>query len=399
LSEFGFNSVGSVLVEDGAASRLGAILKERFAPETVLLITDPGLVKLGLVDAALASFDAVGIPAAVFDQVEADPSEETVKKAVLTAKSYQASMVVGFGGGSSMDVAKLVAVLSYAPSTRKRQSIDDYLAFEPQSLEDLYGVDQVQGSRLPLVQVPTTAGTGSEVTAVSIVTTGESTKMGVVSAKILADLAILDAELTLGLPRHITAATGIDAMVHAIEAYTSAIKKNPMSDALAKEALKLLGSNIITACNDGGNLEARRAMLTGAMLAGASFANAPVGAVHALAYPLGGRFHIPHGLSNSLVLPHVLKFNASSASDMYAELAVLMDIGAGSNDAKTDAFIGWLEGIAADVGIERHLRQLHISHNDLPMLADDAMLQTRLLVNNPREVTRDDALRIYEAAL
>lgn len=399
MTEFSFNSVGAVLVEDGAASRLGAIISERFAPENMLLITDPGLMQLGLVDDALASLEAAGVSVSVFSDVEADPSEATVNKAALIAKSKQCDLVLGFGGGSSMDVAKLVAVLGYTQSHNENSFLKTYKAFEPQALSEIYGVDQVKGPRLPLVQVPTTAGTGSEVTAVSIVTTGENTKMGVVSNKIMADLAVLDAKLTLGLPKHITAATGIDAMVHAIEAYTSAHKKNPVSDALARQALKLLGDNIVSACSDGGDLDARRAMLTGAMMAGASFANAPVAAVHALAYPLGGRFHIPHGLSNSLVLPHVLRFNAPAARSLYAELSDLMQLGGASDEAKTDAFIDWLEGIAEAVGIERRLSDLRISHNDLPMLADDAMLQTRLLVNNPREVTREDALKIYEAAL
>jgi len=382
LSDFIFNSVGSVLVEDGAASRLGEIIKAQFTASTAMVITDPGLMKLGLVESALESLKNAGFQVLVYSDVEADPSEATVLKASREAVVGGAEIIIGFGGGSSMDVAKLVSAL----------------ATGKQGLTALFGVDQVQSKGLPLVQVPTTAGTGSEVTAVSIVTTGENSKMGVVSRHIMADLAVLDAELTLGLPPHITAATGIDAMVHAIEAFTSAIKKNPMSDALAKQALVMLGKNIVVACQDGQNVEARRAMLSGAMMAGASFANAPVGAVHALAYPLGGRFHIPHGLSNSLVLPHVLKFNAPEAEGLYAELADTMGLGGTSKTAKTEAFINWLEEIADTVGIEKRLRDVQVSHNDLPMLAADAMLQTRLLVNNPREVTEADALKIYEAA-
>ncbi|NVJ69466.1 MAG: iron-containing alcohol dehydrogenase, partial [Alphaproteobacteria bacterium] len=196
-----------------------------------------------------------------------------------------------------------------------------------------------------------------------------------------------------GLPPHITAATGIDAMVHAIEAYTSKIKKNPISDGLARQALRMLGGNIKTACAKGADMDARRAMLVGATLAGQAFANAPVAGVHALAYPLGGHFHIPHGLSNALVLPHVLRFNEPVAADMYAELAAVV----GAGDSAT-ALIGWLDDIAEAVGIERRLRDMGISHNDLPMLAEDAMLQQRLLVNNPREITQEDAFKIYEAA-
>lgn len=378
MTAYNFNTVRSVLVEDGAAENMGALVKARFAGAgRPVVITDGGLVKLGMVAPVMTALEDAGLSPLLYDGVEADPSEKVVLEATGQAQAHGADFVIGFGGGSSMDVAKLVAVLSLGN----------------QALSDLYGLDKVEGGRLPLVQVPTTAGTGSEVTQISVITTGETTKMGVSDATLLADLAVLDAKLTVGLPSHITAATGIDAMVHAIEAYTSRIKKNPMSDGLARQALLMLGENLVTACREGSNLDARRAMLTGALLAGQAFANAPVAGVHALAYPLGGHFHIPHGLSNALVLPHVLRFNEPAAGQQYGELAALV----GAGDTASD-FIGWLEGLADTVGIERRLRDLHISHNDLPMLADDAMLQERLLVNNPREITRDDAFRIYEAA-
>jgi alcohol dehydrogenase len=285
-----------------------------------------------------------------------------------------------------MDVAKLLAVL--LPGT--------------QPLQELYGIGKVAGARLPLVQMPTTAGTGSEVTAVAIVTTGETTKMGVVAPQLVADLAILDAELTLGLPRATTAATGIDAMVHAIEAYTTAHLKNPLSDMLARQALALLARHLLPACENGHDRAAREAMLLGAMLAGQAFANAPVAAVHALAYPVGGIFHVAHGLSNALVLPHVLRFNAPAASALYAELAEVIVPGStgsvGSDEARTAALIAHLEQLTAASGIARTLREVGIAQTDLPRLSREAMLQTRLLVNNPRPVTEADALAIYTAA-
>jgi alcohol dehydrogenase len=262
----------------------------------------------------------------------------------------------------------------------------------------MYGIGQISTSRVPLIQIPTTAGTGSEVTPISIVTTGETTKMGVVDPILYADLAILDATLTLGLPEHVTAATGIDAMVHALEAYTTKHKKNPISDALARQAFKLLGENILTVCMDGGNIDARRDMLVGAMLAGQAFANAPVAAVHALAYPLGGHFHVPHGLSNSLVLPNVMKFNLAEAGSAYAELAAILGVTGKSEQASVEALIVWFRNVAVEAGIETRLRDVGVKEGDLDMLADDAMMQTRLLVNNPREVNRDDAYKIYEAA-
>jgi alcohol dehydrogenase len=283
-----------------------------------------------------------------------------------------------------MDVAKLVAVL----------------ANSQQALADIYGIGKVTGARLPLVQVPTTAGTGSEVTNIAIVTTGETTKMGVVAPQLYADLAVLDATLTLGLPPVVTAATGIDAMVHAIEAYTSKHKKNPMSDMLARQALSLLSRNLIPACENGANLEARQAMLLGACLAGQAFSNAPVAAVHALAYPVGGIFHVAHGLSNSLVLPHVLRFNLPFAAAHYAELAgFVVPDASGSEEARAHALIVATQQIATVTGIETTLQQVGIAESDLDRLADDAMLQTRLLGNNPRDVTREDARAIYAAAL
>jgi alcohol dehydrogenase class IV len=189
-------------------------------------------------------------------------------------------------------------------------------------------------------------------------------------------------------------------MMHAIEAYTTRHKKNALSDMLAREALTLLSRNLATACEDGSNLEARQAMLLGAMLAGQAFSNAPVAAVHALAYPIGGIFHVPHGLSNALVLPHVLRFNASHAAGSYAELAAIVAPGAqGSEEARSHALIASLEQLAKRVGIETTLREVGITEADLDRLADDAMLQTRLLVNNPRELQRADARAIYAAAL
>jgi alcohol dehydrogenase len=384
-SNFSFSTVSNILCEAGSAKRLGPIIAQQFpAARRILVVTDKGFLATGLVNAPVASLESAGLSVQIFSDVIADPPENTVLQAVANARAHGTELVIGFGGGSSMDVAKLIAVLCAGE----------------QELSTMYGIGNVKQDRLPLVQIPTTAGTGSEVTPISIVTTGETTKMGVVSPKLYADLAILDAELTLGLPPKITAATGIDAMVHAIEAYTTKHKKNALSDMLAREALKLLSANLVAACENGGDIAARQAMLLGATLAGQAFSNAPVAAVHALAYPIGGIFHVPHGLSNALVLPHVLRFNASHAADHYAELADIIAPGTGgSNEARTHALIDTLEKLAARVGIATKLREVGISEADLDRLADDAMLQTRLLVNNPREMLREHAREIYAAAL
>lgn len=384
MTSLTFQTTRSVVCEPGASAQLGSILTGLDC-QRVFVVTDPGIEKLGLMNAALASLDEAGIAHAAFTEVEADPPEAIVHKAVDLARAFDADGIVGFGGGSSMDVAKLVA----------------FLLKSDQALKDIYGIGMCRGPRLPLVQVPTTAGTGSEVTPISVITIGGSDKMGVVSPQLLPDCALLDADLTLGLPRPVTAATGIDAMVHAIEAYTTKHKKNIISDSLAREALKLLGANIRAACFDPGNREARSNMLLGAMLAGMAFANAPVAAVHALAYPIGGHFHVPHGLSNSLVMPHVMRFNKPDAAAMYAEIApiVFPEIKPAGAETMADAMIDRIEALIAELEIENRLTQVGISHNHVPMLAEDAMKQQRLLVNNPREVTYDDAVKIYEAAL
>ena len=213
-----------------------------------------------------------------------------------------------------------------------------------------------------------------------------------------ADVAILDATFTQGLPSHITAATGIDAMVHAIEAYTSNVKKNFYADMLAQNALKLLNHNLTKVLKNGADLEARQNMLVGSMLAGQAFANATVGAVHALAYPLGGHFHLSHGHSNALVLVEVLKFNAPKAKQHYADLMQLLDPrSTGCTDGLCDLFIDHMQNHLDQSGLTLKLKELDIAEAKLPQLAKDAMLQTRLLQNNPREMTEQDALQIYQA--
>lgn len=385
MSSFSFATTARILCEAGAASRLAQRCRERDA-QRVLIVTDPGITQLGLLNDVLPSFAETGMSVAVFDQVVADPPEAVVLAAIRQAREMNAQLIIGFGGGSSMDVAKLVALLAHPHSQ--------------QSLADVYGVDNAKGQRLPLIQVPTTAGTGSEVTQIAIITTGETTKTGVVSPLLLPDLAVLDAELTLGLPPAVTAATGIDAMVHAIEAYTSKSKKNPLSDMLAREALRLLAGNLDEAVHHGKNREARQAMLLGSLLAGQAFANAPVAAVHALAYPLGGHFHIPHGLSNALVLPSVIAFNAPAAESLYAELAPLLvpDCRPGDAASLTDQLITALSQLSPRCNLPSRLRDAGVPEDSLEMLARDAMLQQRLLVNNPREVTEADALAIYRQA-
>lgn len=384
MKSFSFQTTKSVLAEVGATGKIGDILAERGCKK-IGFITDPMILKLGLADAALEGFKANGLAVWVFSEVQPDPPEGMILKAVDEARAEGVDAVVSVGGGSSLDTAKLIAVLLNTD----------------QPIEQMYGVNLVRGERLPLILAPTTAGTGSEVTPISIVTTGENEKKGVVSPQLIPDWAILDAELTLGLPKDVTAATGIDAMVHAIEAFTSKRLKNVVSDCLAKQALVLLGSNIKKACFVPEDRDARGAMLLGSMLAGMAFSNAPVAAVHALAYPLGGHFHVPHGLSNALVLPYVLEYNLPDAEQMYAEIAPLIFEGISNipEAERAQAMIEAFQSLGQELGMKTKLSEVGVSHNHLPMLAEDAMKQERLLINNPREMTYDAALDIYTKAL
>jgi len=349
-----------------------------------LFVTDEQIVRLGLADSCRAALEAGGKPVVLFDSVEADPSRATLEAAVAAGEAAGVRSVVGFGGGSPMDVAKLAA----------------YVLGSGDDLDSIWGVDIAKGQRLPLVLVPTTAGTGSEASPISVITCEGGVKLAVNARPLTADWAMLDATLTLGLPRHVTAATGIDAIVHAVEAFTSARLKNPISDALAREALRLLSANLLTACNQPDNLEARSAMLLGAHLAGLAFANAPVAGVHALAYPLGGIHHLAHGVSNALMLRHVLAHNLEAARELYAELAEIVapECAGQGSQARAALLIERLDKLVSDSGIAPRLRDHGIAEQDIPLLASEAMKQGRLLVNNPCPIEEADARRLYEAA-
>jgi len=379
MRPFAFNPGPRLLAGPDQAAALAG----KLPPGPCLFVTDSELIRLGLTDAYR---DAIGSDRelVVFDAVEADPSKETLLAATEAGRAAGATCVVGLGGGSPMDVAKLAA----------------YLIGSGDDLDAIWGVNIAQGQRLPLALVPTTAGTGSEATPISVITCEGGVKLAVNSPPLIADWAVLDAELTLGLPGHVTAATGIDAIVHAVEAYTSARLKNPLSDALAREALRLLTANLLTAIEQPRNLEARSAMLLGAHLAGLAFSNAPVAGVHALAYPLGGLHHLPHGLTNALMLRHVLAHNLEAARELYAELAEIVepDCAGQGSQARAALLIDRLDRLASRSGLALRLRDHGIGFEEAPRLAEEAMKQTRLLVNNPCEISQGDAQRLYEAA-
>ena len=382
---FNFHSTASLIFgNETAVNSTDQILN--LLGKNIFVITDERLTELGLYDKTikkLQSYSNINI----FNKVESDPSKSTLLKAFDEAADFKSTGVLGFGGGSSMDVAKLVSLLLGSN----------------QNIDTIWGVNNAKGPRIPLVLIPTTAGTGSEVTPISIITMDDKEKKGVSSKLILPDLAILDPSLTINLPPNITASTGIDAMVHAIEAYTSINpNNNPISKMLSIEALKFLGSSIKTAVFEGDNINARSNMLFGSMLAGKAFANSPVAAVHALAYPIGGLFNISHGLSNSLVLPSVMKFNSinKETKKNYANLApfVFKDLdNSKSDEIVCNNFIDSLESLSKELKLPYRLRDLEIPEEACQLMASEAMKQTRLLVNNPRKIEESDAFNIYKS--
>jgi len=347
---------------------------------SLFIVTTPptrGLCK-GLTD-ALAE---IGSAYEIWDRLAGEPRLEELDDAIACARAMGCDGVVGLGGGSAMDVAKLVAAL----------------ADGRQRFGEVAGADLLAGRALPLALVPTTAGTGSEVTPIAIVDDGEL-KKGVVSAHLVPDFAYLDPQLTVSMPPAVTAATGLDALTHCIEAYANRFA-HPYVDGWALEGIALIAGHIERACADGTDLAARAAMLRGSHLGGLCLGPVNTAAVHALAYPLGGEFHIPHGVANALLLPHVLRFNLDAAPSRYAAVAGALGI-ARTGDDRTDALAGIeeIERLSGAVGIERHLSHFGISTNAIPGMAAGAMTVQRLLIRNPRDVTEEDARAIYEAAL
>ncbi len=364
MRPFTFHPGPRILSGAGSA----ALFAQHLPAGPCLFVTDRDVVALGLTASCRATLGEV----ILFDAVEADPSKDTLLAAVAAGRDAGAVSVVGFGGGSPMDVAKLAA----------------YLLGSGDDLDSTWGVGLATGRHLPLALVPTTAGTGSEATPVAVITCEGGEKRGVNSPALIADWAALDASLTIGMPRALTAATGIDAIVHAIEAFTSAKAKNPLSDLYAIEALKLLSASLLDACERPNDL------------AGLAFANAPVAGVHALAYPLGGIHHLPHGLSNALMLRHVLQHNQEAAREDYAALAQVLEPGCAGqgSQAQCALLIDRLDALVTASGLAPRLRDHGIAEADIPTLAREAMKQQRLLVNNPCVIDEADARRLYEAA-
>lgn len=383
MNSFHFETTPRIICHSGACAGLGEAARN-LGIRHAFFVTDNGLHQAGLTTSAIDALKAAGIAVSIFSAVQADPPESVIVQAAASAREAGADGVIGFGGGSSMDTAKLVALLVKSP----------------QELSGIYGVGLARGPRLPLIQIPTTAGTGSEVTPISVVTTPTDEKKPVVSSFLLPDIALLDPQLTIALPPAITGATGIDALVHAIESLSTHLKRNPLSDLLAIKAVQMVYSHLPKAVKDGGNLEVREQMLLASLFAGMAFSNASVGAVHAFAYPLGVRFHVPHGLSNSLMLPHILRFNLKAGEATYALLgrSIRPELGIASDAQAAAVFVDAVSELVAQMPYAQRLRDVGIGRDDLPVLAKDVMGIQRLLAHNPRPITPDDAMALYASA-
>ncbi|MGF1450847.1 MAG: iron-containing alcohol dehydrogenase [Opitutales bacterium] len=378
-----FQMAGRLIIGAGALAELADALKH-LGVQKPLLVTDPGLVKAGLAGRVQAVLDAASVPYAVYDKVEPDPRVEIVAECHQAAVEAGCDAFVGVGGGSSIDIAKVASILTTNPG-----NILDYV-----------GIGKIPKKGAPIIAIPTTAGTGSEVTPIAVLSdTQAQLKKGVVSDFLYPDLALVDPELTLGLPPHITAATGIDTLTHAIEAYTNK-HAHPFIDAFALEAIRLVGRSLRIACHTGTDLTARTEMARASLLGGLCLGSVNTAAVHALAYPLGGSYHVPHGVANSLLLPYVMRFNLPSQPQKFADIAIALSVDpTGQTTAQlAEAAVEATVQLSADCGIVSQMRDLNIPENAIEPMAKAAMQVTRLLNNNPREVTEADAAAIYREA-
>ena len=381
---FAFTGAKKIVFGNGTFDTLPDHIRELKASRP-LVVLDKNLAGTGFRDRVKELLNKEGFKMTLFDkQVEAEPRLEVADEGAKAALKGKCDIVVGIGGGSAMDIAKAVAVLA---ANNKKAA--DYL-----------GLNKVPGPGLPKIMVPTTAGTGSEVTFTSVfVRQNLKKKEGMNSPYLYPELALLDPTLTLSLPPVATASTGVDALCHAIESYTS-VNASPMSEMFSLEAIQLISSSLRTCVHDGANLEAREKMLLGSLYAGLGLANAGVGAVHSLSYPLGGKYGVSHGLANTVMLPYVMSFNLPGALEKFTVIAEVMGEIIDDLPLREAAYLAVeaVQSLIEDCGIYTTLEDLNIPEEDFPELAKVAMTVTRPLENNPRKVTIEDAIEIYGEA-
>ncbi|MBP6655130.1 MAG: iron-containing alcohol dehydrogenase [Propionivibrio sp.] len=379
-STYSLLNAGRIVAGPDSIEQIADIVKD-YGATRVLIISDKGVARAGLIERPMALLEAAGITVSILDDTPPEPEVEQANAIFTAAKNSGCDMVVGIGGGSAMDVAKLIAVLLNNDVT----------------LRELLNRAPIAKRGLPTLMIPTTAGTGSETTPNSIVLVPEDElKVGIVSPKLMPDCVILDPKMTLGLPPAITASTGMDALCHAIECYTSK-KGNPFSEMIALKAISLISRSIRRAFNTGADIDARHDMLLGAMYGGMCIATSSTTAVHALAYPLGGKYRIAHGVSNAILLPFVMRFNAVGNEDKFRDVAVAMglDVDPADSKAATEKFIEAIFELNRDLQIPSDLKRWNITAADLDTLVEGAAKVTRLLDNNPRPMDKNDIRAIY----
>jgi alcohol dehydrogenase class IV len=369
-----------IVFGNGCASQCAELLAQRGCRRVLLVSSTPVLPTLGKVKVALQKSGVEIIQAPPVDQ---EPTLALFEKFLQFTRAEEIDGVLGIGGGSAIDVAKLIAALARGKQTAT----------------EVFGINLLHGRKLPLVCLPTTAGTGAEVSPNAILLDeADELKKGVVSPHLVPDAAFIDPLLTISVPPAVTAATGLDALTHCIEAYANKFA-HPIVDIYALQGIKLISANLVRAVRNGGDIEARAALALGSLYGGLCLGPVNTAAVHALAYPLAGRFHIAHGISNALLLPHVLRFNFSAAPERYAEISVALGV-ALNGSARTTAEHGveFLTQLSRDCGVPQKLSELKIPRDAIPSLAQSAMQVTRLLKNNLRPLTEADAAQIYAAA-
>jgi alcohol dehydrogenase len=380
MNHFSFNGAGEIIFGRGALSRLPE-LAGRYGRGPVLVALDPFFSGSDLKARVAQELKAAGLSPVFFDKIEPEPAPQSAEAGARLAKQRGCNLVIGIGGGSSLDTAKGLAIL----------------AGNPGKVADYVGLDRVPGPGLPTILVPTTAGTGSEVTFTAVFTNRKTKSKGGINSRFLyPSVALLDPELTLSLPPAVTAQTGMDALTHAMEAYTSN-KANPMSDLVALKAVALIGGSLKRAVQKGNDLEARENMLLGSLLAGLALANAGVTAVHAMAYPLGALFNIPHGLANAVLLPYVLEFNRAGCPERFARMGALLggSVIAPTIERGAKQCVQKVIRLSRAIGIPEKLSDLKVPRKAIPEMAPAALKVARPIENNPRTITEADIAALY----
>lgn len=377
-----FNTVRRVVSGAGCLSELGAEVA-RLAGRKVLIISDPGIEAAGLVDAASEILSKSGLKHVTFTKVEPEPTLAVVQASLEQCEVFAPDIIIGLGGGSSLDIAKVTSMMMVNPGP-----IDRY-----------FGLELVPKPGPPLILIPTTAGTGSEVTSICVLADPRSqTKKGIVSEHLFAAVAMLDPELTLGLPPRVTAMTGMDALSHALESYTGT-RSTEFTDTLNFRAIELIAGNLRQAFANGKKLEARENMLNASCLAGMAFSNTQTALAHALAMTIGARHHMPHGLLTAFIMPWVMEFNLMANPEKFIKVARAF----GENTSGLPLVeaarlsVKAIKSLLDDLGISYRLSSYDVPREEIPSLAEAAIAnQQRLLSNNPREVSRDDMINILE---